>query len=125
MLLKEEKALKQKFLDHYADVKTSIAKAAKDVDLSFQQVYSWKKKDLEFAENLELIEMMVADEIGAAIKELALSVSSKDATKAAVTAAIYYHKGKKPEFRDNARQVQVSGELSLKEKCKRNTRRSV
>ena len=115
-------ALKEIFLAKYADIGppvNSIAQAAKNSGVTFQQVYAWKKKDPDFAEQLELIEMMIADEIGTRIKERALMLEDKkDATL-----AIYFHKGKRPEFRDNARQVVISGELSLKDKCKKNAKR--
>jgi len=105
--------LKIDFLDEYRRLKTSKAQAARQVGTTFQQVIGWKKTDPIFAEKLELVEEEITDEIEAGIKECALTLKDK---KDAVL-AIYYHKGRKPQFRDNYK-VQIEGQISLAELCK-------
>jgi len=105
---------KRRFLDQYSEGKTSIKLAAQAIGIPFSRVYRWKKQDSAFMDELESIEQMFADEVLFQLRQAAASITNK----ASVTAAIFLTKGKRPEYKDRTNTVKVSGELSLKDKCK-------
>jgi len=112
--LPDESEEKRRFLDYYSEGKTSIKAATQAIGIPFSRVYRWKKQDPTFMDELESIEQMFADEVLFQLRLAAASITNK----ASVTAAIFLTKGKRPEYKDRTNTVKVSGELSLKDKCK-------